>query len=144
MFGKYHTKVILDVDGQALRAGIKAHPNIIKPNIHELSELVGRELSGIDEVVAAARDINRGGVEIVLVSMGARGILLVSNGDEYMAVPPEVKVENTIGAGDSSVAGFVLGQVNGKDLSESLIYSAAAGTATTIRQGTAFARRKTS
>ena len=142
MFGKYHTKVILDVDGQALRAGIKAHPNIIKPNIHELSELVGRELSGIDEVVAAARDINRGGVEIVLVSMGARGILLVSNGDEYMAVPPEVKVENTIGAGDSSVAGFVLGQVNGKDLSESLIYSAAAGTATTIRQGTALCQEE--
>ncbi len=142
IFGKCRAKVVLDVDGQALSAGIKASPNIIKPNIHELSELVGRELSKIDEVVAAAREINQGGVEIVLVSMGARGILLVSNGEEYVAEPPEVKVENTIGAGDSSVAGFIFGLITGKDLKESLIYAAAAGTATTMRQGTALSRKE--
>ena len=142
IFGKCRAKVVLDVDGQALSAGIKARPNIIKPNIHELSELVGRELSKMDDVVAAAREINQGGVEIVLVSMGARGILLVSNGEEYVAEPPEVKVENTIGAGDSSVAGFIFGLITGKDLKESLIYAAAAGTATTMRQGTALSRKE--
>ena len=56
---------------------------------------------------AAAREINRQGVKIVLVSMGAKGILLVSEGQEYLAVPPNVNVESTIGAGDSSVAGFI-------------------------------------
>lgn len=142
MVSKCRAKVVLDVDGEALSAGIKAHPNIIKPNIHELSGLVGRELSDMDEIVAAAREINRGGVEIVLVSMGARGILLVSNGEEYLAVPPEVKVENTIGAGDSSVAGFAFGLVSGKDLKESLIYAAAAGTATTMHQGTALSQKE--
>jgi len=142
IFGKCRAKVVLDVDGQALSAGIKARPNIIKPNIHELSELVGRELSKMDEVVAAAREINQGGVEIVLVSMGARGILLVSNGEEYVAEPPEVKVENTIGAGDSSVAGFIFGLITSKDLKESLIYAAAAGTATTMRQGTALSQKE--
>jgi 6-phosphofructokinase 2 len=142
IFGKCRAKVVLDVDGQALSAGIKARPNIIKPNIHELSELVGRELSKMDDVVAAAREINQGGVEIVLVSMGARGILLVSNGEEYVAEPPEAKVENTIGAGDSSVAGFIFGLITGKDLKESLIYAAAAGTATTMRQGTALSRKE--
>ena len=65
--------MVLDVDGEALRQGIKALPNVIKPNIHELSELVGRELKELDEIVAAAREINRQGVEIVLVSMGAKG-----------------------------------------------------------------------
>ncbi len=136
------TKVVLDVDGEALRQGIKAKPDVIKPNIHELSELVGRELQGLDEVVAAAREINRQGVQIVLVSMGAKGILLVSQGQEYMAVPPAVKVESTIGAGDSSVAGFISGLVQGKELKECLVYAAAAGTATTLHQGTALSQKE--
>ena len=136
------TKVVLDVDGEALRQGIKAKPDVIKPNIHELSELVGRELQGLDEVVAAAREISRQGVQIVLVSMGAKGILLVSQGQEYMAVPPAVKVESTIGAGDSAVAGFITGLVQGKDLKECLVYAAAAGTATTLHQGTALSQKE--
>jgi 6-phosphofructokinase 2 len=142
MVGKCRARVVLDVDGQALSAGIKARPSVIKPNIHELSELVGRKLKEMDEVVAAARELNRGGVEIVLVSMGARGIILVADREEYVAVPPGVTVENTIGAGDSAVAGFVYGLVNGKDLKESLIYAAAAGTATTMSQGTALCQKE--
>ena len=134
-------KVVLDVDGEALRQGIKALPNVIKPNIHELSELAGRELKGLDDVVSAARSINQQGVEIVLVSMGAKGILLVSDGQQYLAVPPNVNVESTIGAGDSSVAGFVSGLVQGKDLKQCLIYAVAAGTATTLRQGTALCQK---
>lgn len=142
LVGRCRARVVLDVDGLGLRAGIKANPNIIKPNIHELSELVGRELKEMDEVVEAAREINQGGVEVVLVSMGARGILLVANGEEYVAIPPAVKVENTIGAGDSAVAGFVYGLVNGKNLRESIVYAAAAGTATTIHMGTALSQKE--
>ena len=134
-------RVVLDVDGEALRQGIKALPNVIKPNIHELSELAGRELKDLDDVVSAARSINQQGVEIVLVSMGAKGILLVSDGQQYLAVPPNVNVESTIGAGDSSVAGFIFGLVQGKDLKQCLIYAVAAGTATTLRQGTALCQK---
>jgi 6-phosphofructokinase 2 len=135
-------RVVLDVDGEGLKLGLKACPNIIKPNIHEMSELVGRELNDIDEVAQGARDVNKMGVDIVLVSMGARGILLVSGDEEYLAVPPEVKVSNTIGAGDSSVAGFVFGLANGKDLKDALRYAAAAGTSTTLSQGTALCQRE--
>jgi len=138
---KCQSTVVLDVDGEALRAGIQAKPDVIKPNIHELSELVGRELKGLDEICAAAREINRQGVKIVLVSMGGKGILLVSEGQEYLAVPPNVNVESTIGAGDSSVAGFISGLIQGKDLKECLIYAAAAGTATTLYQGTALCQK---
>ena len=138
---KCQAKVVLDVDGEALRQGIKALPNVIKPNIHELSELAGRELNGLDDVVSAARSINQQGVEIVLVSMGAKGILLVSDGEQFLAVPPNVNVESTIGAGDSSVAGFIFGLVQGKDLKQCLIYAVAAGTATTLRQGTALCQK---
>jgi len=142
MVGRCRARVVLDVDGEGLRSGIKAHPNIIKPNIHELSELVQHELKEMDEIVEAARQINRGGVEIVLVSMGPRGILLVAKGEEYVAVPPEAKVENTIGAGDSAVAGFVYGLVTGKYLKEALVCAAAAGTATTIHSGTALGQKE--
>ena len=127
LVGRCRARVVLDVDGPGLLSGIKAHPNIIKPNIHELSELVGHELKEMNEIVEAARQINRDGVEVVLVSMGAKGILLVAKEVECVAIPPEVKVENTIGAGDSAVAGFVYGLVNGKDLKESLVLAAAAG-----------------
>ncbi len=139
---KCQTKVFLDVDGEALRHGLKALPTAIKPNIHELSELVGRELKDIDEIVDAAREINRQGVEIVLVSMGAKGIILVSHGQEYHAVPPAVKVESSIGAGDSSVAGFISGFVRGEELKDCLIYAAAAGTGTTLHQGTALCSKE--
>lgn len=135
-------RVVLDVDGESLKEGLKANPTIIKPNIHELSELVGHELNGIDEVVAAARVINKGGVEIVLVSMGARGILMVADGAEYLAVPPKVEVRNTIGAGDSSVAGFVHGLLHGMELKDCLRFAAGSGTATTLSQGTALCQKE--
>lgn len=135
-------KVVLDVDGRALKVGIQAHPDIIKPNIHELSELVGRELSEMEEIRAAAREINQSGVGIVLVSMGARGILMVKDGLECLAIPPNVQVRNTIGAGDSSVAGFIFGLINGKDPNRSLMYAVTAGTATTMSQGTALCKEE--
>jgi 6-phosphofructokinase 2 len=135
-------RVCLDADGDALSVGIRGRPDIIKPNINELSRLVGSPLRTDEEILAAARNVHGQGIHTVLVSQGAQGILLVSETEEYWAVPPEVHVENTIGAGDSAVAGFVYGLISGKDLRESLIYSVAAGTATTLKPGTALCRRE--
>jgi 6-phosphofructokinase 2 len=134
-------KVILDTDGDALRVGIQGCPEVIKPNVHELSRLVGKELKGMDEIVSAAQRVREQGTEIILVSMGARGILLVAEKEQYLASPPKVEVKNTIGAGDSAVAGFVYGLVEGKSLKEALTYAVAAGTATTLRPGTALCQR---
>ena len=137
-----NARVLLDTDGENLRIGITAEPTIIKPNIHELSRLVKRDLSQLADIVAAAEEIQQSGIEIVLVSMGARGILLVTSEEKYLAVPPQVTVVNTIGAGDSSVAGFIFGLVSGMPLKESLRYAAAAGTATTLQPGTALAQHQ--
>ncbi len=134
-------KVVLDVDGSALKVGIQASPDIIKPNIHELSELVGRDLKELDSIRDAAREIQRGGIETVIVSMGGRGILMVNDGLECLAVPPDVPVRNTIGAGDSAVAGFIFGMIKGKDPKRSLMYAAASGTATTLSLGTALCQK---
>jgi len=134
--------VILDTDGDALKTGIKARPDIIKPNIHELSRLVGRELKETGEIISAAWNLHEQGIKIVLVSMGAKGILLVTEGEQYWATPPQVEVKNTIGAGDSAIAGFIYGLVLGKSLKEALVYAVAAGTATTLRPGTALCRKE--
>jgi 6-phosphofructokinase 2 len=135
-------RVILDTDGDALRVGIQGLPDIIKPNIHELSRLVNEELHEIDEIMRGSKRVCDKGVGIVLVSMGARGILLAGNKERYLASPPEVTVKNTIGAGDSAVAGFVYGLATYKPIKEALIYAVAAGTATTLRDGTALCQRE--
>ncbi len=136
------SRVIMDTDGDALRVGIRGFPDVIKPNVHELSRLVGRDLKEIRQVMKAAQDVREQGVEMVLVSMGAQGILLAAEEEQYLATPPAVKVENTIGAGDSAVAGFVYGMVQGKSLKESLVYAVAAGTATTLKPGTALCEKE--
>ncbi len=130
-------KVILDTDGDSLKVGIQGFPDVIKPNIHELSRLVDKELTDIKDITGAAQSIHERGVSMVLVSMGARGILLLGETGRYLASPPKVKVVNTIGAGDSAIAGLVCGLVNGKSIEEAVAYAVAAGTATTMKPGTA-------
>jgi len=134
-------KVILDTDGDALKVGIQGLPDIIKPNVHELSRLVDMKLITVDEIIRAAQSVHKQGVRIVLVSMGAKGIILSSKKERYLASPPKVRVKNTIGAGDSAVAGFVYGLVMGKSLKKALIYAVAGGTATTLRPGTALCQK---
>jgi 6-phosphofructokinase 2 len=133
--------VILDTDGDGLKVGIQGLPNVIKPNLHELGRLVGSEVNEMGQMLTAAWTIREQGVDIVLVSMGARGILLVAEKEQYLASPPKVKVKNTIGAGDSAVAGFIYGWAGGKSLKEALTYAVAAGTATTLRPGTALCQK---
>ena len=131
------SKIILDTDGAALQAGVRMSPDVIKPNVHELSRLVDLELKDIHKIISTAQTICNQGTGVVLVSLGAKGILLVGKTEQYLAVPPKVEVVNTIGAGDSSIAGFIYGTTTGKTLQESLVCAVAAGTATTLRSGPA-------
>jgi 6-phosphofructokinase 2 len=131
------SKILLDTDGDALKTGIQIAPDLIKPNIHELSRLSGTELKDVQQVIKTAEAICDQGTGTVLVSMGANGILLVGKKEQYLAVPPPVKGVNTIGAGDSAVAGVIFGFLTGKTMQEALVCGVAAGTATTLRPGPA-------
>ncbi|MFA4904634.1 MAG: 1-phosphofructokinase [Desulfobaccales bacterium] len=135
-------KALLDTDGDTLKTGIQASPDIIKPNLHELSRLVDRELQELDEIIDAARSVHENGIDTVLVSMGAKGMLLIGENQACLAIPPQVKVVNTIGAGDSAIAGFVYGIMGNHNLKEALTYAVAAGTATTLRPGTALCTKE--
>ncbi|MBS1174774.1 MAG: fructose-phosphate kinase [Burkholderiaceae bacterium] len=102
-------QVIADTSGQALRHALDAGADIVKPNIHELSELVGRTLNDIDEVRTHARALLNQDTRMVVVSMGEQGALFVTADAQLIARPPAVMVKSTVGAGDAMVAGVLAG-----------------------------------
>ncbi|GAA3527840.1 1-phosphofructokinase [Zobellella aerophila] len=106
-------QVLLDASGGALKAGIKGLPSLIKPNIDELAGLVGRPVSEGMDLVACAREIQAQGIAHVVVSAGEDGVHWFSPTGYWRARVPTVKVVSTVGAGDSLVAGFCAGFVEG-------------------------------
>ncbi|MEE0202050.1 MAG: 1-phosphofructokinase family hexose kinase [Muricomes sp.] len=102
-------KVILDTSGDLLRKGIGAKPDMIKPNIDEIRALTGRECITIDELLEAAVEIHRSGIETVVISLGADGALAVCSDGVYRASVPRIEAVNTVGCGDCMIAGFAIG-----------------------------------
>lgn len=99
--------VVVDTSGEALAEAIKAVPNVIKPNVDELAELVGHPLDTEKAVVAAACDLRNRGIDLVVVSLGARGAIFVSGEGVVHAAPAPVQIKSTVGAGDAMVAGII-------------------------------------
>ncbi|MGF1642047.1 MAG: 1-phosphofructokinase [Thiotrichales bacterium] len=112
-------RVVLDSSGEALRLGIAALPWAIKPNIHELEELLGKTLPDTPAVIGAARELLARGLGCVVVSMGEQGALFLTASECLHAQPPEIEVKSTVGAGDAMVAGFIAGQLRGLSLADS-------------------------
>ncbi|MDV2985308.1 UNVERIFIED_CONTAM: 1-phosphofructokinase [Methylobacteriaceae bacterium AG10] len=106
-------RVVLDASGPAFAAALAAGrdrlPDVIKPNRHELEEWAGRPLPALADVLDAARALQRGGIALVCVSLGAEGALFVSSEGALRALPPPTRVASTVGAGDALVAGLVAG-----------------------------------
>ena len=112
-------RVVLDTSGDALRLALPAAPYAIKPNIDELSELVGRPLETPTSILEAAQDLLRQGISCVVVSMGARGALFVEAGEHvYARSDSAVEIKSTVGAGDAMVAGIVTAKTRGLSLAD--------------------------
>jgi 1-phosphofructokinase len=123
-------KIILDTRGEAFKEGIKAKPFLIKPNIHELEEFLGRTLSGIEEIVEGARELKAHGPQNVIISMGGEGSLFLTDNKVYLGNVPKGELKNSVGAGDSMVAGFVSAIVEGAAIEEAYRNGIACGSAT--------------
>jgi 1-phosphofructokinase family hexose kinase len=108
--GERGSRMILDSEGEPLRLGIEAAPYLIKPNQSELEELVGRELTTDDEIVGSCRELNERGIWMVVVSLGGDGAIMVTRDEAWRGYVPPIE-DDTVGAGDSMVAGLVLGIV---------------------------------
>ena len=130
-------KLIIDVPTDVMKAYPIKGAYLLKPNLHELSMLAGKEELQGEEVANAARAIiARNICEVVVVSMGAAGALLVAKDIVQRFIAPPVKIKTTVGAGDSMVAGIVLYLSKGKDIKEAVRFGIASGTATTLNEGT--------
>ncbi len=131
-------RCIVDSSGDALAAVLEiGNIELVKPNQKELSALVGRELTQPDDVRNAAQEIVRLGKALrVVVSLGPQGALAVDAGHCVQVVPPPMKSQSTVGAGDSMVGAMTLKLAEGASLEEMVRYGVAAGSAATINQGT--------
>ena len=134
-------KSILDSSGIFLQEGVKALPFLIKPNEREAEELLGRSLVSEKDMLEAAREIVRMGVEIAVISLGKNGLVAASRNQSVKAVPPEVSAVSTVGAGDSTVAGLAIALAQGETLEQACRLATAMGTAAVLMPGTTLARR---
>ncbi|MGI6230670.1 MAG: 1-phosphofructokinase [Tractidigestivibacter sp.] len=134
-------KVYLDADGDALKHGLEAKPYFTKPNDHELSGLVGRELTDVKEIAAAAQELVEKGIEKVLISMGGEGGLIATADGAWYAGPVKVPVGSTVGAGDSVVAAMAYAESNGMGIEDTMRLAMATGAANVMQSGTQAAER---
>ncbi len=140
---KNNAKLIVDTSGEALKQAVNEGLYMIKPNLGELSSLLGKEELNIELVDDAARTIiAKGKCEVVVVSMGPAGAMLVTKELALQIMPPAVKRKSTVGAGDSMVAGMVLSLAENKSLTETVQYGVACGTAATMNPGTELCRKE--
>ena len=131
-------RAVVDATRDLLVNVLPYHPFLIKPNNHELGEIVGKVLTGDAEIVAAARTLQEKGARNVLVSMAGDGALLLDEqGQVHRIGCPKGKVVNSVGAGDSMVAGFVAGYLQSGSYAQALRLGTACGSATAFSLGLA-------
>lgn len=133
-------KIVLDADGEALRRGTDAGPFLIKPNVHELSRLVGRSVRETDEILKETEPLLEK-VDTLVVSMGPRGAVGISKKERIHAVPPKVNVKSSAGAGDALIGGLVFALNDGASFADALALGVACGTASTLNLGCALCSR---
>lgn len=131
-------RCIIDSSGEALAAALDIGGiELVKPNQKELAALVGRDLTQPDDVRQAAQELVRSGkARRVVVSLGPQGALGVDETDCVQVVPPPVKSQSTVGAGDSMVGAMTLKLAQQASLLDMVRYGVAAGSAATLNQGT--------
>ena len=129
---KAGAEVVCDFEGQTLLDSLNYQPLLVKPNSHELADIFGVELNGLEDIEKYAREILAKGAKNVIISMAGDGALLVTPEAAYFAKPIKGTVKNSVGAGDSMVAGFTGEYVKSGDPIEALKWGVACGTATTF------------
>jgi 6-phosphofructokinase 2 len=134
---KINAKLVVDTSGEALKKAVDKGVFLLKPNLGELSSLVGKEEVSHESVDEIAKEIiSRNCCQAIIVSLGSAGARLITKEEVIQVIPPVVKRLSTVGAGDSMVAGVILSLSRGMDLKEAMKYGVACGTAATLNPGT--------
>ena len=131
-------RIVVDATKDLLMNVLKYHPFLIKPNNHELGDMFGVQLETDEEIIEYAGKLKEMGARNVLISMAGDGaILITEDGQNIKMGTPKGKVVNSVGAGDSMVAGFITGYIRGGNYEEALKSGTAAGSATAFSEGLA-------
>ncbi|MDN4523203.1 1-phosphofructokinase [Fictibacillus fluitans] len=128
-------QAILDSKGKPLQEALAHQPFLIKPNHHELSDLVGAAIHGPQEAAAYGKQLVAQGAQHVLVSMAGDGAVFVSKDLALFANVPQGILKNSVGAGDSVVAGFLAHYTGHKNVLEAFKYGVTAGSASAFSTG---------
>lgn len=134
---EFSVTVITDADDKPLREAVKERPFAIKPNLFELKQLCGCHIDSDEEVLSCARKLLEQGIGLVMVSMGARGALYVTDKAAFRTTPPEIKCVSATSAGDSMVAAAAYALKQHMSTEELAGFCTAAGTATATCPGSA-------
>lgn len=129
-------RIVLDSKSFSAEVMLEVSPWLIKPNEEEISDYTTHTVGSQDDVIAAARELSERGIENVMISFGAKGAILSTAEGCYWAHPPKIEARSTIGAGDSSIAGFLAATAKGKAPKEALRTAIAFGTAACLTEGT--------
>ncbi|HET9493495.1 MAG TPA: 1-phosphofructokinase family hexose kinase [Chloroflexia bacterium] len=127
--------VYLDSSGEALRLGVAARPYLTKPNAHEFAELAGGDAHSAHTLAHAAAEVSRRYGTIVVISLGADGVLVAGGRKTFAVHPPRIEVKSAVGSGDCLLAGIAYGMTHGFTLAEAARYGVAAGTANALSVG---------
>jgi len=140
---KHNTKYIVDTSGEAVKYALEQGVYLWKPNLGELAAFAGfGELTDDTAVAAAKKVIAAKHAEIIVVSMGAAGAMLVTENMVERIPAPVVKKKSTVGAGDSMVGGIVYSLANGRSLKDAVKYGVMCGTAATMNFGTELCKKE--
>lgn len=130
--------VILDTSGALLEDCLLERPTMIKPNIDEIRALTGRPMNSREALLRAARDLHDDGIEIVVISLGGDGSLVSCMEGVYDVKVPKIDAVNTVGCGDSMIAGFAVGMSRGLSMTETIRLASAISAANAMRLETGF------
>lgn len=128
-------KIVVDATKELLLNVLQYQPFLIKPNNHELGEIFGIELKSTEDIIQYAKKLKEMGAKNVMISMAGDGAILVTEkGDTYFSEAPKGKLKNSVGAGDSMVAGFIAGYLNTKDYLEAFKMGICTGSASAFSE----------
>lgn len=129
-------KFFLDTSGNALKHSLNSKPYFIKPNLEELEKLTNKTLNNLDDIIYEAEKLHNNGVSIVAVTLGKDGSILISEQGILIAKIPTVKVLNTVGCGDSFVAGFASGIYKNMDIIDAFKLAISCSISNALLEGT--------
>ena len=130
-------KVILDSSDATLREGLKGHPTLIKPNQDEIRMLFNAEIKSLEDVILCGKKLHEEKeIPYVVISLGGDGALMVCEKGVFRGISPKVKAVNTVGCGDSMVAGLAVALEQNRTPEEMLTYAMAVGAANALSPDT--------